>query len=84
MSLPICTTTTTVPSPPCPRKFLLQKVSELALRLVHLLISLKLSVIRFGASPLSPIQDDLQKSTDDYIKKLDTMLKTKEKDLLTL
>jgi ribosome recycling factor len=30
------------------------------------------------------IQDDLQKSTDEFIKKLDTMLKTKEKDLLTL
>jgi ribosome recycling factor len=29
-------------------------------------------------------QDDLQKVTDDYIKKLDTMLKTKEKDLLTI
>jgi hypothetical protein len=38
----------------------------------------------FDSSDLSPLQDDLQKSTDDYIKKLDTMLKTKEKDLLTL
>jgi ribosome recycling factor len=38
----------------------------------------------FDAYHFSPLQDDLQKSTDDYIKKLDTMLKTKEKDLLTL
>jgi len=29
-------------------------------------------------------QDDLQKLTDDFIKKLDTLLKAKEKDLLTI
>eukprot|EP01035_Chromulina_nebulosa_P020357 gene20357-26422_t len=29
-------------------------------------------------------QDDLQKLTDDFVKKLDVMLKSKEKDLLTI
>lgn len=29
-------------------------------------------------------QDDLQKVTDDFIKKLDTILKTKEKDLMKI
>ena len=30
------------------------------------------------------LQDDLQKLTDDYIKKLETLLKAKEKDLLKI
>eukprot|EP00596_Hydrurales_sp_CCMP1899_P007567 CAMPEP_0119036154 /NCGR_PEP_ID=MMETSP1177-20130426/3667_1 /TAXON_ID=2985 /ORGANISM="Ochromonas sp, Strain CCMP1899" /LENGTH=189 /DNA_ID=CAMNT_0006995539 /DNA_START=230 /DNA_END=799 /DNA_ORIENTATION=- len=37
-----------------------------------------------GKDDSKGFQDDLQKSTDEFIKKLDTMLKNKEKDLLTL
>ena len=33
---------------------------------------------------LFPMKDDLQKLTDDYIKKLEALLKTKEKDLLKI
>jgi ribosome recycling factor len=37
-----------------------------------------------GKDDSKTYQDDLQKVTDDFIKKLDTMLKAKEKDLLRI
>lgn len=37
-----------------------------------------------GKDDSKGFQDDLQKATDEFIKKLDTMLKTKEKDLMKI